>query len=371
MAAIFKKREPKLGNGPAEAEAVSPHSLVEIFQNRNTLKRELDQAVAERDVLRGDVESLRKRHDELQRQLQSLEQMLSDPEKGQSAILYYRLRAVWDTCRQQLRSLADELSSRQEQVERAKHTELCEEQKSAQLAEMQRLLDMVDRNRQTLEAGIGEMEQELARLKRFWQRGKRRTLQQEIDTAREKIPPLSTRKAELMASMEQTRKAPLPAFPGLSVAAMRAINLALLALAQYLYLHFSEHNIGEMAKSAGTKPVSDVNFGMTNDCLAIGAQLREVVLKLRNDSTRPEKLKHRSEHLRQSAAYTGDATIPDESSLDYLLPPAANAAAIDTRANAIPVNVLRLNYWDVQALLLTPPEKAEAQPVIKVVGSKD
>jgi len=371
VAAIFKKREPKLGNGPTDAEAVSPHSLVEIFQNRNTLKRELDQAVAERDVLRGDVESLRKRHDELQRQLQNLEQMLSDPEKGQSAILYYRLRAIWDTCRQQIRSLADELSSRQDQIERAKHKELCEQQKSEQLTEMQRLLDMVDRNRQTLEAGIGEMEQELARLKRFWQRGKRRTLQQEIDAAREKIPPLSTRKAELMASMEQVRKASLPSFPGLSVAAMRAINVTLLALAQYLYLHFSEHNIGEMAKSAGTKPVSDVNFGMTNDCLTIGTQLREVVLKLRNDSARPEKLKHRGEHLRESATYAGDSTVPEESSLDYLLPTLSNASAIDTRANAIPVNVLRLNYWDLQALMLKPPEKAEAQPLVKVIGVKD
>ena len=372
VATIFKKREPKLGDAPAAAaEAVPSHSLVEIFQNRNTLKRELDQAVAERDVLRGDVESLRKRHDELQRQLQSLEQMLTDPEKGQNAILYYRLRAIWDTCRQQIQSLAADLSSRQEQIERTKHAETCEQQKSAQLAEMQRLVEMVDSNRQTLEAGIGEMEQEIGRLKRFWHRGKRRTLQQEIDTAREKIPPMSARKAELMASMEQTRKTPLPAFPGLSVAAMRAINTAMLALAQYFYLHFKENNIGEMAKSAGTKPVSDVNFGMTNDCLAIGAQLRDVVLKLRNDSTRVEKLRHRSEYLRQNVTYKGEGTIPDEATLDYMLPATANSNTIDTSANALPVNVLRLNYWDVETLLLRQAEKAEAPPAVKVVGVKD
>ena len=371
MAELFKKREPKLANGVAGSDAAGDSSLAEIFQNRNTLKRELDQAVAERDVLRGDVASLQKRHDELQRQLQSLEQMLTDPEKGQNAILYYRLRAIWDTCRQQIRLLAEELSARQDKIERAKHTETCEQQKSAELAEMQRFLDMVDQNRQTIEAGIGEMEQELGRLKRFWHRGKRRALQQEIDTAREKIPPLSTRKAELMASMEQTRRTPLPDFPGLSVEAMRGINTTMLALAQYFYLHFSENNIGEMAKSAGTKPVSDVNFGMTNDCLAIGAQLRDVVLKLKNDAARNEKLKHRSEHVRRSATYKGEGTVPEESSLDYLLPTTANSSAIDASANALPVNVLRLNYWDVQTLMLKPVEKTEAPPAIKVVGVKE
>jgi hypothetical protein len=39
--------------------------------------------------------------------------------------------------------------------------------------------------------------------------------------------------------------------------------------------------------------------------------------------------------------------------------------------NAIPVNVLSLNYWDLETLLLKPPEKTEQAPAVKGVGSGD
>jgi len=115
-----------------------------------------------------------------------------------------------------------------------------------------------------------------------------------------------------------------------------------------------------------------VHFGLTNDCLAIGARLWEVVVKLRGDTARPDKLKHRGEFLRQKVTYAGDdATIPEESSLDYLLPAGTDTPVLDMRANALPVNVLRLNYWDIHTVLIKPPEHVEQAPDVKVVGTGD
>jgi hypothetical protein len=125
-----------------------------------------------------------------------------------------------------------------------------------------------------------------------------------------------------------------------------------------------------MARSAGTKPVMDVHFGMANDCLKIGAQMWEVVMKLKADTLRPEKLKHRAEYLRQKLAYASEQdSVPEPHSLDYLLPSAANAAVLDTSVTAMPVNVLNLNYWDLETLLLKPPEKTEQAPTVKGVGA--
>ena len=366
---------PEAGKEAAVGAVSTQPSVVELFQSRNLLKRELDLAVAERDVLRADVEDLRKRYDEAHRQLTSLEQMLLDPEKGQSAILYFRLRAIWDTCRQQLRVLAEDLSTRQEQLESGKHMASGEQRKAAKLQEMQRLVEMVEKNRQLLEGTISEMETQSLKLRRFWHRKKRERLQAQIEATREKLSPLGKRKAELMASLEAARKEPISAFSGISVPARRAINLAALAMTQYLYLHFSEHNISEMARSAGTKPVSDVNFGMSNDVVTIGAQLRDVVLKLKADTGRPEKLKLRAEYLRQKVTYkSAEDTVPEVSSMDYMLLTAVNSNALDTVSNALPVNVLHLNYWDVQSVLLQPPQKTEEEaplPDIKVVGTGD
>lgn len=367
---FFKKQAPQQEETPEETTE-QHKSLVNIFQDRNLLKRKLDEAEAERTVLRADVEDLRKRHDELQRQLGSLEKMLIDPERGQSAILYYRLRAVWDTCRQQIKALAEELSNRQEQLERERHGELFEQRRAAQMKDLQRLVEILDRDRQAIVLSITDMERDAARLKRFWQKKRREALEIRIEETREKFPPIDKRKAELAAKIEQTRKAPATAFGGIGIPARRAINTALLALAQYLYLHFTEHSIAEMSRSAGTKPVSDVNFGTVNDCLAITANMWEVVMKLKKDTARPEKLKNRADYLRQKLTYVNDAeTVPEESSLDYMLPFSPNGANLDLTVNAIPVNVVHLNYWDIRSLLLRPQEKQEAQaPSVKTVGA--
>ncbi|MFI4921157.1 MAG: hypothetical protein ACHQAZ_05920, partial [Gammaproteobacteria bacterium] len=83
---FFKKQVPQEEEAVAADTTEQHKSLVNIFQDRNILKRKLEEAEAERSVLRADVEDLRKRHDEAQRQLASVEKMLTDPERAQSAI---------------------------------------------------------------------------------------------------------------------------------------------------------------------------------------------------------------------------------------------------------------------------------------------
>jgi len=373
VATIIKKADStQTGVAVPAADGLSHHSLVELFQDRNALKRRLEEAEAERAVLSTDVEDLRRRNEELQRQLASIEKMLTDPEKGQNAILYYRLRAVWETCRNMIRGLAEELSGRHDQAERARFTEAFEQQRASQLADLQRMIEILDADRQGLATGIAEMEAQVPKLKWFWHRKRREALMSDIEAAIEKLAAVDKRRAELAAQLEQVRKAPIPPYLGIGIPARRAINVALLSLTQYLYLHFTEHNVAQMALSAGTKAVSDVYFGMGNDCLKFGVQMWEVVMKLKDDKLRADKLKHRSEYLREKLTYASEAdSVPEEASLDYLLPSAANMAQLDTGVTAIPVNVLRQNYWDIQTLLLKPPEKAEQSPAVKGIGSGD
>ena len=364
----FKKAPVEAPQAP-QAD-ISHHSLVQLFQERNTLKRRLDEAEAERAVLRTDVVDLGKRAEEATRQLAGLEKMLMDPEKGQNAILYYRMRAVWDLCRNQIRNIAEELSGRQDQVERKRYTEAFEQQRAAQVKDTQRLMEILDRDRQALAADVARMEAQIPALQRFWHKKKRERLMEEIEEAMTKFAPIDQRRAELAKKLDQTRKAPLPPYGGISVPAKRAINVAMIAMAQYLYLHFSEHEIAAMARSAGLKPVMDVNFGGANECLKIGAQIWEVVQKLRADTLRPDKLKHRTEFLRQKLTYASDQdSVPELSSLDYMLPFAANAATLDdTFTKTIPVNVLRLNYWDLETLVLKPAGKTEQAPAGNDIG---
>ena len=361
MAAGFKNIIPGMHKPEAPEEPSSAPArqtkLVELFENRNQIKRELDQVVVERDALREALETLRRQHLESQRQLSNLEQMLADAERGQSAIVYYRLRAVWDTCRQQLRLLADDLNGRFEKAERGGFEQNLGRDRSHRLDELAQQFDKLERERRNLRNQLAELQQQLAGLQQFWHKHKRETLEFQIDKLTRQFKPIETRKLELLAAMESLRNQKPQTWPGISRASKRTVNLWLLALAQYLYLHLTEYNIAEMARSAGTKAIADVHFGLLNDCLAIGNHIYEVVVKLRSDRTRPEKLRFRAEHLRSVATYASDQdTVPEESCLEYIPQTSGAAPTIDAEAEAVAINVLRLNYWDIQSILLRPAE---------------
>ena len=329
--------------------------LVELFENRNQIKRELDQITVEHNALKDEMEDLRSRYQESQRQLSNLEQMLADAERGQSAIVYYRLRAVWETCRQQLRMLADDLSTRFEKAERGGFEQDSGKDRSRHLDELAQQFDKLERERRNLRNSLGDSQQQLAQLQKFWHKRKREAVQFQIDKLTRQFRPIETKKLELLAAMETLRNQKPQTWPGISAASKRIVNLWLLALAQYLYLHLAEYNISEMARSAGTKTIADVHFGLLNDCLAIGNHIYEVVVKLRSDKTRPEKLRFRVEHLRSIATYASDSdSVPEESCLEYISRTSHAAPTIDAEAQALGVNVLRLNYWDIQGILLGP-----------------
>lgn len=360
MSALFRKvlpAKPRQGVPPDHDQAaVQQVKLVELFENRNQIKRELDQVTAERNTLKTNLANLRTHHDELQRQLTNLEQMLADAERGQSAIIYYRLRAVWNTCRQQLVGLAADLSNRYEKSERAAFDDHTVKDRSRRLDDLAQQFDKLERERRKLRNTMGDLQKQHASLQKFWQKKSRTEIEFQIEKLTKQFKPIETAKLELLADMDELRNEPQQVWPGINAVSRRTVNLWLLALSQYLYLHFTEYNIGEMARSAGTKPVSDVNFGLLSDCLIIGNHVYEVVVKLRADKARPEKLRFRAEYLRRISAYGSDNdTVPEESCLDYILPASQTAPTIDAEAQPVGANILRLNYWDIQNILLKPP----------------
>lgn len=350
---------------PLDAAAIGSSSerntkLVELFENRNLIKRELDQVTAERDVLKKESDELHSSNEELRRQLNNLEQMLADAERGQSAIIYYRLRAVWTTCRLQLQTLAEDLENRFEKAERGGFEEKVEKERGKRLDALTEQFDKLERERRNLRTNLGDLQKQLPNLQKFWHKNKRAEVQFQIEKLTKQFKPIESRKLELLAVMEEMRREKQQSWPGIKIVSKRTVNLWLLALAQYLYLHFREYNIAEMARSAGTKPVSDVNFGLLNDCLTIGNHIYEVVVKLRGDKTRPEKLRFRVEHLSRGASYASDKeSIPDESCLDYISLASQSAPTIDAEAQPLGVNILRMNYWDIQSILLRPSVSAK------------
>lgn len=382
MSAGFRQIFPGKRELRAPAAALTQQAKLEqLFENRNRIKRELDQVRAERKLLQDELQSLRRRHLESQRQLGSLEHMLADAERGQSALVYYRLRAVWNTCRRQVQILAQDLNGRFENAERAEFEQHQDKDRGRRLDDLTRQFEQLERERRNLRNGLQNLQRQREGLSRFWQKGRREVVQFQIDKVTRQFGPIETRKLGLLSAIEGLRDQNPRPWPGIGTASKRTVNLWLLALAQYLYVHLARCQIAEMARSAGTKPISDVNFGLLNDCLAIGNHIYEAVVRLRRDRSRPDTLRAHTERLRYIATYASDEdTVPEESCLEYIAPPISTDTVIDAHTQAVAVNVLRLNYWDVQSSLLRPAESgfpvgpksatAEPKPVTMAAASR-
>ncbi|MGH8278590.1 MAG: hypothetical protein ACRETQ_03375 [Gammaproteobacteria bacterium] len=346
---------------PATTGSAWRAKLEQLFENRNRIKYELDRALAERKLLQDELGSLRGRYLESQRQLSGLEHVLADAEHGQSALVYYRLRAVWNTCSQQLRSLAQDLNGRFANFERVEFDRQHDKERGRRLDELTGQFEQLERERRDLRANLHKLQLQMAGLRRFWQQGRRAVIQFQIDKVTRQFAPIEARKLRLLSAIAVERKQKPQSWPGICTASKRTVNLWLLALAQYLYLQLAGQQIAEMARSAGSKRIADVNFGSLNDCLAIGNHVREAVMHLRRDRSRPEALRFRTEHLRDIATYSSDIdTVPEESCLEYITAILPAAPGVEGRTPPVAANVLRLNYWNLRASLLLPTERVSS-----------
>ncbi len=353
---LLQKRKPRT-DSVEEGERsgrTGTDPLLELFENRNALKREYERVHAEYSQLKETSDDLQDRYAEIERQFSGLESMLMDPEHGQNAIVYYRLRAVWDLCRQQLQSLAEDLSARHQKMERERQVQIFQTEKRTRVEDAFARVRAAEADRRAVEEGLKGLEGEMARYTRFWHYFKRKALQGSLDEARTRLQRLAERKKEAEAGLELAKAEEPPEYPGLTLSAKREINISLIALAQYLVLHFNAHTIAEMARNAYVKPVSDVHFGLADECLQMTARIREVISLLRVDSDRSEKLRLRAEYLRAHLRFADDQqAVPEADSVQEIQPAMGGSkSAIDVGAKALPINVIDNGYWGLDEIML-------------------
>lgn len=133
----------------------------------------------------------------------------------------------------------------------------------------------------------------------------------------------------------------------------RVINTLLVAQAQEYYLDYREEQVAEMARLVHRKPVEEVNFGFSDECLRLGSIARELAIRAGAEGNRGERLRRRAKDLRQRLRFAEGDSIPLKESLHSM--PARLAEGelpLTDYAEIVPVNVLALDYWGLGELLL-------------------
>ncbi|MEA5444335.1 hypothetical protein VCB98_00700 [Gammaproteobacteria bacterium AB-CW1] len=348
-----------------EERQIEPPSNPQLNAERarsRQLSEELEQLREKATRLDEQVRELEARGAANESKIQALEEMLADPDRAQNAIVYYQLREIWFACHRELVNLVKELSRHMEQEERQQMLARYRQEQEREATELERSLEDLAAEQEEIEQRRRKLQEELSRSQRIWHYFKRKRLTETLAGIADELKPVDAQMSDLRNRIREVQGREPPTFIGLSVEGRRQVNLAAIALAQYLYLRFRKDSIADMARSARRKPVHEAYFGPTDECLKIMRQIREVEGRWRSDRERPEKVRRRARYLAGMVKYKeAKQTAPDMKSMDHLQPSiSAEGSEVVGDSTPLPVNVLEWDLWDLrEAMLGAPPAAVE------------
>jgi hypothetical protein len=132
----------------------------------------------------------------------------------------------------------------------------------------------------------------------------------------------------------------------------RLINLAIISLSQHLVVHFAEHDLARLAKTASKRNVADMKFGDRRVCDQMVERIRERIDELNSDKTLADQVKARADMLINRLKYRHDS---DAAPMREGLSEIAVSPKLDMQGQAgqppLRVNVLEDDFWDLSRVL--------------------
>jgi hypothetical protein len=339
--------------GGAEGGAASPDEerLMQLFQNRAGLKKAYADLKDEFHLLRDKLKQQEGSTIRVQEQLDALGDLLGDPKTGFGALVFFQLRALWKTCHQQLSTFAADLTRQQEAREAAKHKAEVDAEKNARLADADQRLRTAGADADSQRRQLAEAQNEIGRLTAFWHYFRRRRRQKALESLRTQVVLADAAVGDLHAERSAIEHEGSLEFPGISLAARRNINLAIISYAEVLCEHADAYGLAARAKEAVARRVHEMNFGTRADCESYMQRVQKAQLAVVSQKQVGGAVKIKLDRLRVTCEYRNSAdTVP---TADSLAPPPAELEFDKPKAPAAATwNVLAEDYWDLYTLLL-------------------
>jgi hypothetical protein len=338
--------------------------LMQLFQNRAGLKKAYADLKDEFHLLRDRLKQQEGATIRVQEQLDALGDLLADSGTAFGAVVFFQLRGLWKTCHQQLSGFASDLTRTQEARETAKHAAECDSAKSARLADVDIRLQLASGKADLQRQHLAGEQHELTRLTAFWHYFERRRRQKALEGLRQAVVVADAQVGDLHAERSAISGEVSEDFPGISLAARRNINLAIISYAELLCENVDAYGLAAKAKEAVARRVHEMSFGSRSDCEGYMQRVQKAQLAVANQKQITAALKIKLERLRTTCDYRNAAdTVPTVDSLVTTGSPggatlggAASSADAGRAARGQPAaavwNVLAEDYWDLYTLLL-------------------
>jgi hypothetical protein len=325
--------------------------LMQLFQNRAGLKKAYADLKDEFHLLRDRLKQQEGATIRVQEQLDALGDLLGDPKTGFGALVFFQLRALWKTCHQQLSAFATDLTRQQEARELAKHKSECEATRKMRLADVDERLEAAAIDADLQRQHLAAAQSELGRLTAFWHYFRRRRRMKSLESLRQQVVVADAAVGDLHAERSAVDREVPPEFPGISLAARRNINLAIISFAELLCEHVDAYGLAARAKEAVARRVHEMSFGTRTDCEGFMQRVQQAQAAVANQKQITPELKAKLDRLRANCEYRNNAdTVP---TADSLAPPLPDTEAGKTsKTPPVPWNVMAEDYWDLYTLLL-------------------
>jgi hypothetical protein len=338
----------------ADGTPEEDHRVIALFRNRAELKKaygDLQEEIYRLQDLVKQQEGASQRSLDM---LNSLEVRLGVTESAYPALVFYQLRRLWQAGRDLIKQFVADLVRQQEERERRQHLAHHNRRLFARRGTAATQLQAAQALAAQAAGEVAALEAQRTELNRFWHYFKRRHLEQRVSAAHAAAGAAGSSLNLAQRAVEDLERESTPEFPGLSLPARRAINIAAIGYAQVLCLRLAAMKtpLVEMAREAtGRREASD-NYGAPRECVLLMGQIQRARQLLESRENLAAEIKVRAAPLSAGARYRGpgDTTpVPDSLNAgagDVLQEPARGSAA-----PPLP-NVLSEDTWDLFRILL-------------------
>lgn len=327
-------------------------SLLELYWNRAGVKRELVSLKREHFEL---LEKLEQHEGAIMRaesQLEGLERLLTDPLAAANAMVYFQLRHMWRVCTLKVQQFSKELRMQREKRERLQlhNTVLAKRNRRLEAIQL-KLNQLAEKRAQAVEECRG-LEKRLIRMNFLTRLFAGPGLRNRIQGSQQNQAALDERIEEFNDVVAKIRGEPLPEPDGLSLESRRLINVATIALAQHLVLHFADDGLASQSRKATKCSVADMKFGERRVCDQLVEHIRHRIDELNRQRDLADLVKRRADSLvgEVSYRYESDATPTREGLSKIHISPDADQVD-DLTHPPLPVSVLEDDYWDLSQVL--------------------
>ncbi|MFK7886112.1 MAG: hypothetical protein AB8G16_04530 [Gammaproteobacteria bacterium] len=328
--------------------------VLDLFWNRADLKKRFSSLKAQLNAKDDEIAEQKAHLDRVSAQKRALENALADTATAYPALTYYHLRGLWASANRHLVHFCEELCSQQRDRERKKQIMEFNRKREDELAELGKVIATTKAEADAAKVELTSLETELESLSGLFSFLQRKKMSPVVENQRAYYDEVRQRIETLFDQRIKLESKPWPEKHDLAVEGKRVINLAIVAMAQHLFLHFCDNGLAQLARSTTLKGCDEMEFGAREDCEFLIHRVRDAVQSMKNDRGFAAPLRERSKYLRTIAVFRNATdTVPSAGSIGQVQTALPGIEMGNTVAG-VPhdVNILVDDYWGLGEVLL-------------------